>query len=250
MTILSPGTWTRAELQNAKLRFTVAYYGGWLGGVTWTVNYTVPSVNPYYWTYSLSNVAANHTIIISDAIIEIPDEDPQYEYYPITISSINATTDPVRGTTRVVEGTDTTITIYPDDPLVTLITDNGVDVSSQLVQHGGTIPDPTIATASGASYGFTLNSPTLTVEIPTNHAYVSTTKTTAVITITTTIKKILRVFFLDIFFILQLPFLNTIYHSIIIIILFLKQINTSKKSNKKKSKSLFLGITMKYLMLY
>lgn len=160
MTISSPGTWTRAELQNAKLHFTVAYYGGWLGGVTWTVNYTVPSVNPYYWTYSLSNVAANHTIIISDAIIEIPEEDPQYEYYPITISSINATTDPGRGTTRVVEGTDTTITIYPDDPLVTLITDNGVDVSSQLVQHGGTISDPTIATASGASYGFTLNSST------------------------------------------------------------------------------------------
>lgn len=160
MTISSPGTWTRAELQNAKLRFTVAYYGGWLGGVTWTVNYTVPSVNPYYWTYSLSNVAANHTIIISDAIIEIPEEDPQYEYYPITISSINATTDPIRGTTRVVEGSNQTITIYPDDPLVTLITDNGVDVSSQLVQHGGTIPDPTIATASGASYGFTLNNST------------------------------------------------------------------------------------------
>lgn len=160
ITISSPGTWTRAELQNAKLRFTVAYYGGWLGGVTWTVNYTVPSVNPYYWTYSLSNVAADHTIVISDAIIEIPEEDPQYEYYPITISSINATTDPGRGTTRVVEGTDTTITIYPDDPLVTLITDNGVNVSSQLVAHGGTIPDPTVSTASGASYGFTLNQST------------------------------------------------------------------------------------------
>ena len=160
MTISRPGTWTRAELQNAKLRFTVAYYGGWLGGVTWTVNYTVPSVNPYYWTYSLSNVAADHTIVISDAVIEIPEEDPQYEYYPITISSINATTDPGRGTTRVVEGTDTTITIYPDDTLVTLITDNGVDVSSQLVAHGGTIPDPTVTTPSGASYGFNLNTST------------------------------------------------------------------------------------------
>ena len=160
MTISRPGTWTRAELQNAKLRFTVAYYGGWLGGVTWTVNYTVPSVNPYYWTYSLSNVAADHTIVISDAVIEIPEEDPQYEYYPITISSINATTDPGRGTIRVVEGTDTTITIYPDDPLVTLITDNGVNVSSQLVAHGGTIPNPTVTTPSGASYGFNINTNT------------------------------------------------------------------------------------------
>ena len=160
MTISRPGTWTRAELQNAKLRFTVAYYGGWLGGVTWTVNYTVPSVNPYYWTYSLSNVAANHTIIISDAIIEIPDEDPQYEYYPITISSINATTDPVRGTTRVVEGTNQTITIYPEDSQITLVTDNGTDITSQLVAHGGTINQPTVTTKSGADEGFTLNSST------------------------------------------------------------------------------------------
>lgn len=160
MTISSPGTWTRAELQNAKLRFTVAYYGGWLGGVTWTVNYTVPSVNPYYWTYSLSNVQADHTIIISDAIIEIPEEDPQYNYYPITISSINATTDPGRGTTRVVEGTNQTITIYPSESQITLVTDNGVDISSQLVAHGGTIPDPTIETAPDASYGFNLNSST------------------------------------------------------------------------------------------
>jgi hypothetical protein len=108
----------------------------------------------------LNNVSADHIILISDAIIEIPEEDPQYNYYPVTISSINATTNPGRGTTRVVEGTNQTITIYPDDPLITLITDNGVDVSNQLVQHGGTIPTPTVATVSGASYGFTLNSGT------------------------------------------------------------------------------------------
>ena len=53
-----------------------------------------------------------------------------------------------------------TIEIYPTDPLVTLITDNGVDVSNQLVAHGGTISDPTVSTASGASYGFTLNQST------------------------------------------------------------------------------------------
>lgn len=160
MTISNPGTWTRAELQNAKLRFTVAYYGGRIGGITWSVNYSSQSSNPYYWTYTLANVNADHTIVIGDAIIEIPDEDPQYDYFPITISSINATTTPGRGTTRVIESTDQTITIYPDDPLITLITDNGVDVSSQLVAHGGTIPDPTVTTATGASYGFTLNQST------------------------------------------------------------------------------------------
>lgn len=160
MTINNVGTWTRAELMNAKLRFTVAYYGGRIGGITWTVNYSAPSENPYYWTYSLTNVSADHTIVIGDAIIEIPDEDPQYDYYPITISSINANTTPGRGTTRVIEGSNQTIEIYPSDPLITLITDNGVDVSSQLVAHGGQIPDPTVTTASGASYGFNLNQST------------------------------------------------------------------------------------------
>ena len=160
ITISNVGTWTREELQEAKLRFSVGYYGGHIFGITWNVNYELPSQNPYYWTYTLTNVQAAHTIVVGDSIIEIPEENPQYEYHPITVSSINATTDPGRGTTRVVEGTNQTITIYPSDPQITLVTDNGVDITSQLVAHGGTIPQPTIATASGASYGFTLNSST------------------------------------------------------------------------------------------
>ena len=156
-TINNVGTWTRDELQNAKLRFTVAYYGGRVGGISWYVDYTLPTSNPYYWTYTLSNINADHTITVGDKIIEIPEEDPVYEYYPITISSVNATTNPRKGTVRLVEGSNQTIEIYPTDPLVTLITDNGVDVSNQLVAHGGTIPNPTVDTASGASYGFTLN---------------------------------------------------------------------------------------------
>ncbi len=160
------GSWTRQELTNAKVKIyvqrgtsntsTAASFSVW--GSTLSVTYSLPEDD--YYVYTLSNVSADHTILISDAIIEIPEEDPQYNYYPITISSINATTDPVRGTTRVVEGTNQTITIYPSDPLLTLVTDNGVDVSNQLVQHGNTIPDPTVATLSGASYGFTLNSGT------------------------------------------------------------------------------------------
>ena len=162
--IADTGTWTREELDNIKIlieavrgsstsAFTLSFYGA-----TLSVTYTVPAED--YYVYTLSNVSADHTIIISDAIIEIPEEDPQYDYYPITISSINATTEPGRGTTRVVEGTNQTITIYPSDPLVTLVTDNGVNISSQLVSHGGTIPTPTVATLSGASYGFTLNNST------------------------------------------------------------------------------------------
>lgn len=160
------GSWTRAELDNIKIVAYVARGSDTTQasfsffGATLTVNYTIPIENPYYWTYTLSNISADHTIILTNAIIEIPEEDPQYDYYPITVSSINATTDPGRGTTRVVEGTNRTITIYPDDPQITLVTDNGTDITNQLVQHGGTIPNPTVATATGASYGFTLNSST------------------------------------------------------------------------------------------
>ncbi len=156
---MTPGNWTREELQNAKLRFTIGYYGGLVVGVTWTVTYSV-TISRYY-TYTLSNLNDDHVILIEEAGAFIPpEEDPEYIYYPVTISSINATTDPGTGTTRVVEGSNQTITIYPDDPLVTLILDNGTDVSSQLVTHAGTSPTYTVTTVSGADYGFNLNSST------------------------------------------------------------------------------------------
>lgn len=160
-TMSNVGTWTRQELQNAKLKFTVGYYGGRLGGITWSVTYSIPSSTQYYWEYTLSNVSADHTIYVTEAVVIPPDEDPTKEYYPITISSINASTTPGKGTTRVESGTSETITITPSDPQLTLALDNGVDITSQLVQHGGTIPDPTVTTTvSGADYGFNLNSST------------------------------------------------------------------------------------------
>ena len=168
VTVNGGNSWTRNELNDLKIKFqvtrntsssnsasTFSFYGA-----TVSITYTVPAGNPYYWTYTLSNVTTAHTIIVGDAIIVPPEEDPTKEYYPITISSINATTEPGRGTTRLESGTTETITIYPSDPLMTLVTDNGVDISSQLVAHGGAIPDPTVATIAGASYGFTLNSST------------------------------------------------------------------------------------------
>lgn len=162
ITISNPGTWTRAELQSAKLRFTVAYYGGQLYGITWNVTYTVPSSgSDYYWTYTISNIAIDHVVLIEEAGAYIPpEEDPQYTYHSLTISSINATTDPPTGTTRIIEGTNQTITIYPTDPQLTLALDNGVDVTNQLV---GSLPSNTYTvtgTVSGASYGFTMNNQT------------------------------------------------------------------------------------------
>lgn len=160
---ITPGTWTVAELKDdARVGFTIGYYGGLTTGITWTVTYSVPSSgSEYYYTYTLTNMADDHEIIVSQAGAFVPpEEDPEYTYYPITVSAINATTSPHEGTTRVQEGTTETITISPTDPQLTLALDNGVDITSQLV--GGT-PENTYTVdtqVSGASYGFTLNSST------------------------------------------------------------------------------------------
>ena len=165
VTIDGGSSWTRDELNNIKILFqvtrgtsntttdsTFSFFGA-----TLTVNYTVPS-EPYY-EYTITNINDDHNIVVSETIYIPPEEDPEKTYYSLTISSINATTDPVRGTTRVESGDGQTITITPSDPQMTLILDNGVDVSSQLVQHGGAITS-SITTVQGASYGFTYSSST------------------------------------------------------------------------------------------
>lgn len=151
---------TVSQLANLVLYCRLGYYGGAINGATCYVTYTIPSSGTYY-EYTISNISDDHVVLIEEAGAFIPpEEDPEYTYYPVTISSINATTNPGTGTTRVVEGSNQTITIYPDDPLVTLILDNGTDVSSQLVTHAGTSPTYTVTTVSGAGYGFNLNSST------------------------------------------------------------------------------------------
>lgn len=149
---------TLEQLENLVLYCRLGYYGGAINGATCYIEYTTP--NQYFWQYTLSNVNDDHTIYVTESVVIPPDEDPQKTYYPVTISSINATTEPNKGTTRVESGTTETITIYPSDPLLSLAIDNGVDITSQLVHHGGVIPDPTVTTAPNASYGFNLNSST------------------------------------------------------------------------------------------
>ena len=153
---------TVAQLADLKLQCRLGYYGGAINGATCYITYSVPSSGEdYYWTYTITNLAADHIVSIDEAGAFIPpEEDPQYTYYPITISSINASTDPHNGTTRVQEGTTQVVTISPTDPQLTLALDNGVDITSQLV--GGTPQNTyTIDTkVSGASYGFNLNSST------------------------------------------------------------------------------------------
>lgn len=56
---LTTGEWARAELDDAKLRFTIGVYGGRLSGATWTVTYEVDG-----YVYIISSVSEDHTITI------------------------------------------------------------------------------------------------------------------------------------------------------------------------------------------
>lgn len=62
VTLSNPGTWTRAELQNAKFYFTLGYYGGRIAGITWAVTYEVDG-----WVYTITSIAAAHTIVVTSA---------------------------------------------------------------------------------------------------------------------------------------------------------------------------------------
>lgn len=66
ITVSNPGTWTRAELQSAKLRFTVGYYGGLVCGITWNVTYEVDG-----YVYTISNITTDHTIVVSSGTTQL-----------------------------------------------------------------------------------------------------------------------------------------------------------------------------------
>lgn len=62
VTVSDVGTWTASELHDAQLRFELGYYGGRMLGITWSVTYTVSG-----YQYTITNVAANHTIVVAPA---------------------------------------------------------------------------------------------------------------------------------------------------------------------------------------
>lgn len=156
-------SWTRAELNNIKIRERVirgtssttsqASFSFW--GATLTVSYEIPGGG--YYQYTLSNISADHTVALYEVFVP-EEEDPQKTYYSVSISSINATTNPANGTIRVEEGDDQTIVITPTESNITLATDNGVDITDQLTGGTGTYDIST--QVSGASYGFNLNNST------------------------------------------------------------------------------------------
>ena len=84
ITISSPGTWTRDELQSAKLRFTVGYYGGHIFGITWTVSFTPP----LYYYYS-TTVSGDMTVAV---VIGTPGPSASAIYFKNNGSWVQATT--------------------------------------------------------------------------------------------------------------------------------------------------------------
>lgn len=117
---LTTGTWTRSEIDDLKLRFTIGYYGGLVNGATVTVTYSYDDVT-YVITVSNSttaNVTANPT-----------------EVSPGHSSTVKA--DSISGLT---------------------ITDNGTDITSQFVERTDDPASYTVETVG--DYGFDLNSST------------------------------------------------------------------------------------------
>lgn len=62
---LTPGTWTREELQNATLHFTIGYYGGLVNGVDFKVTYSLPGGGGTYYSYAIASVTGEHLIVVS-----------------------------------------------------------------------------------------------------------------------------------------------------------------------------------------
>ena len=147
---------TVSQLENLVLYCRLGYYGGALNGATCYVEYNY--IDPTHGrTYAIATVNSDHVVSIYE-VTPPPEEDPTKTYYSLTISKANADIDHQTGTTRVESGTSEVITIYPTDPLLTLALDNGVDVSSQMINHSKGTAGYTVSTAQGASYGFSANS--------------------------------------------------------------------------------------------
>lgn len=145
---------TVAQLANLKLYCRLGWYGGAINGATCYIEYEIPGDTQYWYEYTVSNILADHVIIVQEPYIP-PEEDTAKTYYNLTISKINAITEPGTGTTRVESGDSQTVIIYPEDPLLTLALDNGVDITSQLVLHGN--PITSAITNQTTTYGFALN---------------------------------------------------------------------------------------------
>ena len=115
---LTTGTWTRSEIDNLKLRFTIGYYGGLVNGATVTITYQYDDIT--------------YTITVNNSTSATVTANPT-EVSPGESSSVRANT--LGGLT---------------------ITDNGTDITSQFVEKAED-PTSYEVTNRG-DYGFELNS--------------------------------------------------------------------------------------------
>ena len=61
-----------SELDGLTLRFSIGYYGGNVTGATLSISYTVPtSGSATYYEYTITNVTADHVIVVSAAATEV-----------------------------------------------------------------------------------------------------------------------------------------------------------------------------------
>lgn len=143
---LNIGTWTMEELQDVRLY--VCGYGKQGGqgfnfmrfyGAELTVTYhTIAS-----YTYTISNVSVPHTLVLSDQ-----------PYYVLTCTdnSTNGDIAPT-GTRNVVEGGTAVYTLTSSDFSKIKLTDNGVDVTNQIVYSSTTSSGSPMFIPSGFELG-------------------------------------------------------------------------------------------------
>jgi len=107
--------------------------------------------------YALTNINEDHNIVFDDSTIDLPDEDPNYNYHTISISSINVDTTPSNGSFRVQEGVTQDVIINPTEEVLAIARDNGVDISSQIVPYQNIKNVSYVVNSHGAPHTFSLN---------------------------------------------------------------------------------------------
>lgn len=152
---LTGGTWTLSDVQSIKLRLTVATgstntsYYAYFYGADLTIEYTI---NESSYIYTISNIAADHTISI---------EDVGGTFYNVNASSTytGATVSP--STQSIREGRDADVNISVANLYEIKVKDNNVDVTSSV-------------TGSNGNYTYTVSNVqtahTITVEENTNYS--------------------------------------------------------------------------------
>lgn len=128
---LTTGTWTRSELNDIRIRIGSNYtgtsqYETRFYGANLTINY---AVNEAIYTYTISNISADHNIVAEDAVTTKYTVNASSTYNGATVSP---------STQEVREGRNATVTVSVQNLYEINITDNGVDIENSLVGSNGT----------------------------------------------------------------------------------------------------------------